>query len=67
LLVALPLILAGGVIGFTSYRRWIANERTLRLDAPLPDSRLPGMLAVGVGITAVICAIAVALDLLIRS
>lgn len=65
-LVALPLILGGAVIGFTSYRRWAANERALRLEEPLPDSRLPSLLALGVGIIALVCAIAVGLDVLLR-
>jgi inner membrane protein YidH len=36
LLVALPPILLGGVLAITSYRRWEANERAMRLREPLP-------------------------------
>ena len=64
LLVALPPVLAGAALGLASYRRWTANERAMRLGEPLPGSRLPGLLAIGVGVTAVICAVAVCIDLL---
>jgi putative membrane protein len=36
LLVAVPPILLGGVLAITSYRRWQANERAMRLRQPLP-------------------------------
>ena len=36
LLVSLPPILLGGVLALTSYRRWEANERAMRLREPLP-------------------------------
>jgi putative membrane protein len=36
LLVALPPVLLGGVLAVTSYRRWEANERAMRLHEPLP-------------------------------
>jgi putative membrane protein len=36
LVVALPPILLGGLLAVTSYRRWKANERAMRLRQPLP-------------------------------
>ena len=36
LLVSLPPILLGGILALTSYRRWEANERAMRLKQPLP-------------------------------
>jgi inner membrane protein YidH len=36
LFVALPPIVLGGVLAITSYRRWEANERAMRLREPLP-------------------------------
>ena len=36
LLVALPPVLLGGVLAISSYRRWEANERAMRLGQPLP-------------------------------
>ncbi len=46
----------------TSYRRWALNERAMRLDRPLPPSRLPMLMAVGVAAVAVIAAILLAVD-----
>lgn len=37
----------------TAYRRWALNERAMRLDEPLPPSRLPMFMAVGVAVVAV--------------
>lgn len=41
----------------TSYRRWSLNEQAIRQDAPLPPSRLPLVMAVGVSIVALIAAV----------
>jgi putative membrane protein len=46
--LALPPIALGGVVGWTSYHRWDANERALRLGEPLPPSWLPRILALAV-------------------
>lgn len=40
----------------TSYRRWALNERAMRLAEPLPSSRLPLIMAVGVAVVAVVAA-----------
>ncbi len=53
LVIALPLIVLGAVLGLSSYRRWETNERCLRLGQPLPYSRLPQVLAIGTGVVAV--------------
>jgi len=45
----------------TSYRRWALNERAMRLNAPLPPSRLPLLMAIGVAIVALIAAVVAAL------
>lgn len=37
----------------TSYRRWALNERAMRLSVPLPSSRLPLLMAIGVAIVAI--------------
>lgn len=37
----------------TAYRRWALNERAMRLDEPLPPSRLPMYMAIGVALVAV--------------
>lgn len=41
----------------TAYRRWALNERAIRLDEPLPPSRLPMFMAVGVAIVAITAAV----------
>lgn len=37
----------------SAYRRWALNERAMRLDEPLPPSRLPMYMAIGVAVVAV--------------
>ncbi len=56
------LLALGFFTAATSYRRWALNERAMRLDRPLPPSRLPMMMAVGVAAVAVIAAILLAVD-----
>lgn len=46
----------------TSYRRWALNERAMRLDQPLPSSRLPLLMALGVALVAIIAAVLFAID-----
>jgi putative membrane protein len=66
LVVALPLIALGAAVAFTSYNRWEENERAMRLGRPLVYSRLPRLLALGVGIVAVIGGVVAVVDLLTR-
>ena len=46
----------------TAYRRWALNERAMRLDEPLPPSRLPRFMAIGVAIVAVVAAVLFVVD-----
>jgi putative membrane protein len=55
-LLALSFITAAA-----SYRRWALNERAMRLDEPLPPSRLPMMMAVFVAIVSIAAAILTAI------
>jgi len=55
--IGVPLIALGAILSFTSYRRWEANERAMRLGEPLPPSHLPRLLAIGVALAALIAAI----------
>lgn len=52
------LILLGTIVAAASYGRWVSNQEALRVDAPLPPSHLPRVLAAGV---AVLSALAVGL------
>jgi putative membrane protein len=62
LVVALPPIILGAVLALTSYRRWEANQRALRLGQPLPLGGPPRTLAVGIGAVAVVVALIVVID-----
>jgi putative membrane protein len=61
LVVALAPILLGGALAITSYRRWEANERAMRLREPLPSSA-PRWLAVALAGIALVLAVAVVID-----
>lgn len=54
-LLALSFVTAG-----LSYRRWALSETAIRLDQPLPRSRLPMVLAVAVAVVAIASAVLVA-------
>ena len=66
LAVALPPIVLGAVLALTSYRRWEANQRALRLGEPLPSGGPPRLLAVGIGAVAVVVAVIVVVDAVSR-
>lgn len=59
--VGLALIALGLTTAATSYRRWERNERAMRLGHPLPSSRLPLLLALGIAVIALIIAVLVIL------
>ena len=66
LLLAIPAIALGGLIGIASYWRWEFNERAMRLGKPLGYSPITRILAVGIGVLAVISAVLVVIDVLVR-
>jgi putative membrane protein len=53
-LIGLPLIALGIVVAMASYWQWRANERAMRLRQPLPASPLPRIVALVVGVCAVV-------------
>jgi putative membrane protein len=59
LLVALPPIGLGGVLALTSYRRWEANERAMRLRQPLPTIGPPRFVPPAIAALAVVIAVLV--------
>jgi putative membrane protein len=62
LAVALPPIVLGLLLAVTSYRRWEANQRALRLDQPLPGTGPPRILAVGIGLVGVVVLVVAFVD-----
>jgi putative membrane protein len=66
LAVALPPIVLGAVLALTSYRRWEANQRALRLGEPLPSGGPPRLLAAGIGAVALVVAVIVVVDAVSR-
>ena len=57
LLLALSFLTAA-----SDYRRWALNERAMRLNEPMPKSRLPMMMAIGTAVVAVVAAVVPALQ-----
>ena len=55
--IGLPLIILGVVLALMSLRQWKANERAMRRRQPLPPSPLPLIVALVVGICAVVAAV----------
>jgi putative membrane protein len=55
--LGIGLLVISFVTAATSYRRWALNERAMRLNEPLPPSRLPLLMAVGVAIVALVAAV----------
>ncbi len=57
--LGIPLILLGCLVAVTSLLHWRANELAMRRKQPLPKSHMPLVLAIGIGVMAVIAAIIV--------
>ncbi len=53
-ILGLPLIALGALLAITSYRYWRRNEAAMRRGEPLPRSPMPQVLAIGIGIVAII-------------
>jgi putative membrane protein len=66
LLVALPAIALGGLVGFAGYVRWQANERAMRLGQPVEPSPLTRMLTAGIAVLAVLSAVLVVIAAVTR-
>ena len=64
LIIALPLMALGAAAALSSYRHWERSERAMRLGQPLPYSRLPRVLAYGIGLVTIVAAILVTIDAL---
>ncbi len=55
-LLALPLIILGGVLSVGSYVEWTRHQRALRRGAPLGRSVLPKVLAIAITVLALVAA-----------
>lgn len=53
-ILGLALVALGTVLALRAYGRWVRNEEALRSAAPFPPTRLPFVLAVGVGFVSLI-------------
>ena len=53
-MIGIPLILAGTVVSIASFVQWQRNERAMRRGESLPASILPALVAIVVGISAVV-------------
>jgi putative membrane protein len=60
--LGLGLLVLAFVVAATAYRRWALAERSMRLHAPLPSSRLPMMMALGTAIVALVAAVILVVD-----
>jgi putative membrane protein len=56
-MLALPLIILGGVLSTGSYLEWTRHQRALRRGAPLGRSVLPKLLAIAITLLALIAGI----------
>lgn len=52
--MAVLLALAGALLAFAAYRRWVSNERAMRSDDALPYTRLLLVVAIFVAIVAAV-------------
>jgi putative membrane protein len=58
-LIGVPLMLLGGLLALSSYQQWQRNQRAMRRGQPLPPSRMPLVLAIGIGAVALLSVLVV--------
>ncbi|MBO0867401.1 MAG: DUF202 domain-containing protein [Micromonosporaceae bacterium] len=56
--LAVALMLLGGVVAVRAVDHWSRNERAIRLGQPLPVSRFPAVLAILLGLGALVLIVA---------
>ena len=61
-LLGLGLLALAFLTAASAYRRWALAERSMRVNAPLPSSRLPMLMAIGTAIVALAAAVILVLD-----
>jgi inner membrane protein YidH len=66
LLIAIPAIMLGAVIGIASHHRWQTNQRAMRLGRPIGYSPLPTVLAIGITVLGLLIAVLTVLSATVR-
>lgn len=61
-MLGIGLLVISFLTAATSYRRWALNEQAMRLNVPLPPSRLPLLMAIGVAVVALAAAVVAVLN-----
>jgi putative membrane protein len=62
LVIALPLLVLGAIVALQSFGRWEEKERAMRVGESLPTTSLPRLLALAVGIIAIVAAVLAVVD-----
>jgi putative membrane protein len=57
--IAIALLLLGGAVAVRAVDHWARSERAMRLGQDLPRSRFPALLAIAVGLGALLLVVAV--------
>lgn len=60
--LGIGLLVLSFLTAATAYRRWALNERSMRLNEPLPASRLPMLMAIGTALVAVAASVMLVVD-----
>jgi len=55
--IGLALLALSFIAASSSFRRWASNERSIRLEQPLPPSRLPLIVAAGTALLGLVAAV----------
>jgi putative membrane protein len=61
-LLGIGLLVLSFATAATAYHRWALNERSMRLNQPLPPSRLPMLMAIGTALVAVAASVMLVVD-----
>lgn len=60
--LAIALMLVGGAVSLRAFNHWLRCERAIRLGQDLPQSRFPVLLAVAVGLGALLLVVVVVVE-----
>ncbi|MPZ26394.1 MAG: DUF202 domain-containing protein [Micromonosporaceae bacterium] len=60
--LAIVLLVLGGAVALRALNHWVRCERAMRLGQDLPESRFPALLAVAVGLGAVLLVVVVIVE-----